>query len=206
MTASSRLTLADHVFPVHTTHATPFLRDILLIIGSSIFLALCAQVSFPLPYTPVPVTLQTLGVLLTGATLGSRRGGLALFTYLAEGAAGFPVFADGYGGIARLIGPTAGYLWSFPIAASITGWLCEQGFDRNFKTSALAMLPGSFVVYLFGVPWLACVLQLSLPVALTTGMLPFLLGDLLKLFVASVLLPATWKLTKWDTPTHGRRA
>ena len=206
MTASSRLTLADHVFPVHTTHATPFLRDILLIIGSSIFLALCAQVSFPLPYTPVPVTLQTLGVLLTGATLGSRRGGLALFTYLAEGAAGFPVFADGYGGIARLIGPTAGYLWSFPIAASITGWLCEQGFDRNFKTSALAMLPGSLVIYLLGVPWLAFLLQLSMPVAITKGMLPFLLGDLLKLLVASALLPTTWKLTKWDKPTNGRRA
>jgi biotin transport system substrate-specific component len=206
MTASSRFTLADHIFPLSRFNTVSLLRDTLLVVSFSIFVALCAQISFRLPNTPVPVTLQTLGVLLTGATLGSRRGGLALLTYLAEGAAGLPVFAEGYGGIARLIGPTAGYLWSFPIAASITGWLCEKGLDRTFTTSALAMLPGSVSIYLLGVPWLALVLKLSLPVALTTGMLPFLLGDVIKLFVASALLPATWQLTKWDNPTKGRRA
>ncbi len=206
MTASSRLTLADHICPLSQFNTVSLLRDTLFVVSFSIFVALCAQISFRLPNTPVPVTLQTLGVLLTGATLGSRRGGLALLTYLAEGAAGLPVFAEGSSGIARLIGPTAGYLWSFPIAASITGWLCEKGLDRTFTTSALAMLPGSVSIYLLGVPWLALVLKLSLPVALTTGMLPFLLGDVIKLCVASALLPATWKLTKWDNPTKGRRA
>lgn len=112
-----------------------------------------------------------------------------------------PAFASGLGGFVRLIGPTGGYLWAFPIAAFITGLLCERGFDRSFKTSVLAMLPGSLIIYALGVPWLAFVLHLSLPIAFIKGMLPFILGDIIKLLVASVLLPITWKVTQLERRT-----
>lgn len=198
---SPHLTLVDYVFPTPKSQHTSVLRDALLVFSFSILLVFCAQVSFHIPNTTVPVTLQTLGVLLTGATLGSRRGGLAILLYLAEGAAGVPAFASGLGGFVRLIGPTGGYLWAFPIAAFITGLLCERGFDRSFKTSVLAMLPGSLIIYALGVPWLAFVLHLSLPIAFIKGMLPFILGDIIKLLVASVLLPITWKVTQLERRT-----
>lgn len=195
----SRITLVDYLYPVGNTLPLGLLREIVLILGFSLFIALCAQVSFLLPYTVVPVTLQTLGILLTGAALGSRRGALAVLAYLAEGASGLPVFA-GPGGIARLIGFTAGYLWAFPLAAFITGWLCEKGFDRNLKTSALAMIPGSIVIYAVGVPWLAYTTQMSLALAFTKGAIPFIIGDLLKLFIAAALLPTVWKLIESKIP------
>jgi len=200
LAVSPQITLVDRLFPVRASEDEGLLRDVLFIAGFSIFLALCAQVSFHIPGPTVPVTLQTLGVLLAGATLGSRRGALAMLTYLAEGAAGMPVFAGGTGGFIHLIGPTAGYLWSYPIAAFVTGWLCEKGLDRSFKTSVLAMLPGTFIIYLFGVTWLAYFFHLSAPVAIAKGMLPFLAGDFVKLLIASSLLPATWKLTDKKHP------
>jgi len=194
LTVSSPITLIDRFPALSKSHNTTFLRDILFVISFSIFLALCAQISFHIPSTTVPVTLQTLGVLLTGATLGSRRGALAMLAYLAEGAAGMPVFAGGTAGFIHLIGPTGGYLWSYPIAAYVTGWLCEKGLDRSFKTSALAMLPGSFIIYGLGVPWLGFILHMSMSIAITKGMLPFLFGDALKLLIAAALLPTTWNL------------
>jgi biotin transport system substrate-specific component len=202
VTISSGTTLTDHFLPLSKSYHISFLRDILLIISFSIFLAICAQVSFHIPNTTVPVTLQTLGVLLTGATLGSRRGGMSLLIYLAEGAAGMPVFAGGAGGFIRLLGPTGGYLLAYPIAAYVTGWLCERGLDRSFRTSVLAMLPGSFIIYALGVPWLGFVLHLSLPIAFAKGMLPFLPGDSIKLLVATALLPTAWKLTRSDKTTN----
>jgi biotin transport system substrate-specific component len=202
LSVTSPVTLADRFFPISKAHDTALLRDILLIVSFSIFTAICAQFSFHIPNTTVPVTMQTLAVLLTGATLGSRRGGLALLAYLAEGAAGMPVFAGGAAGFIHLIGPTGGYLWSYPVAAFVTGWLCQRRLDRSFKTSALAMLPGSLIIYLLGVPWLGFVLHLSLSIAVAKGMLPFLLGDSIKLLVATALLPTAWRLTRSDKPTN----
>lgn len=192
-------TLVDYVIPRPASRAVSALRDGLLIIGFSLFTAICAHISFPLPGTPVPVTLQTLAVLLTGTTLGSRRGGLALLLYLAEGAAGLPVFSPipaGPGGLAALIGITAGYLWAFPIAAFVTGWLCERKLDRSFLTSALAMLPSTLIIYLIGVSWLAVALHLGALAAIKAGMLPFLPGDLVKLVIAAALLPAAWSIVR----------
>ena len=142
MAIATGTTLADYIVPARKSQTLNMLRDLLLIIGFSIFTALCAHVSFPLPFTPVPITLQTLAVLLTGAALGSKRGALALLLYLAEGASGLPVFAPVAGspaGFLALIPPTGftgGYLWSFPIAAFVVGLLCERGWDRSLLTSA----------------------------------------------------------------------
>ena len=197
MAIASGTTLADYLIPARrTSRRSLLLRDGLLILGFSLFLALCAQISFHLPFTPVPITLQTLAVLLTGAALGSRRGGLAMIVYLIEGAAGLPVFENGTGGLVHLLGVTGGYLWAFPIAAFVVGLLCERGLDRRILTSAFAMLPGTLIIYAIGVSWLAVVLHISFVAALSFGMVPFIPGDLLKLVIAAALLPIAWAIVK----------
>ncbi len=200
-------TLVDYLVPSRESRSLNVLRDVLLIIVFSIFTALCSHVSFQIPFTPVPITLQTLAVLLTGAALGSKRGGLALLLYLAEGAAGLPVFAPvvgSPGGWMALFpftgGFTGGYLWSFPIAAFVVGWLCERGLDRSFLTSVLAMLPGSVIIYLIGATWLGFTLHLSASLAFSYGVTPFIIGDLVKLVVAALLLPAAWALVRVVKP------
>ncbi len=200
MAISPGTTLVDHVVPSRTSRSSNLLKDGLLVLGFSVFLALCAQISINLPFTPVPITLQTLGALLTGAALGSKRGTLAMLVYLAEGAAGLPVFAGGKAGFIYLAGFTAGYLWAIPLAALVTGLLCERGFDRSYLTSALAMLPGSLIFYALGVPWLAITAHMTIGHALVAGMLPFIPGDLLKLVIASALLPSAWRIVKWVKP------
>ena len=180
-------TLADALYP-----ATTFQRRIALVVGFSVLNALAAQIAIPLPFTPVPITMQTFAVLLTGLLLGSRLGLLALMTYLAEGLSGLPVFAAGRGGPAVLAGPTAGYLLAFPLAVMIVGWLAERGWDRRPITTALAMVLGNLVIYAGGVGWLAVLLGPER--AITAGLLPFLPGDLLKLLLATALLPTGWSL------------
>lgn len=190
------MVLADAVLlgTLRRTQAQQLVADILLILGGSLFTALMAQIAIPLPFTPVPITGQTLAVLLTGAALGSRRGALSIAAYLLEGALGLPVFAGGAAGLARLRGPTGGYLLGFLAAAFITGWLAERGWDRRPLTTALAMLIGNAVIYLFGLPWLALFLGsfLGPKGALALGLLPFIPGDLLKLALAAFLLPSAW--------------
>ncbi|HLZ57996.1 MAG TPA: biotin transporter BioY [Ktedonosporobacter sp.] len=202
MAISPGTTLIDHVIPARSSsRIAHLLRDGLLVVGFSVFTALCAQVAFYFSFNPVvPVTLQTLAVLLTGAALGSKRGGLALLLYLAEGAAGLPVFAGGTGGFIWLVGKTAGYLWAFPIAAFVVGLLCERGLDRRFLTSALAMLPGSLIIYLVGASWLIALLHLSMANAFIFGILPFIPGDLLKLIIAAALLPTAWAIVRAVKP------
>ncbi len=197
MAIASGTTLVDYLIPARRTSRRSLLvRDGLLILGFSLFLALCAQISFHLPFTPVPITLQTLAVLLTGAALGSKRGGLAMIVYLIEGAAGLPVFENGTAGLAHLLGVTGGYLWAFPVAAFVVGLLCERGLDRRILTSAFAMLPGTLIIYAIGVSWLAIVLHISFVAALSFGMVPFIPGDLLKLVIAAALLPLAWAIVR----------
>jgi len=198
--SGNRSTLVDYLVPAPSTRSLNLLRDGLLVVGFSVFMILCAQVSFFIPVTPVPVTLQTLGVLLTGAALGSRRGALSLLVYLAEGAVGLPVFAAWSGGLHVLIGYTAGYLWAFPVAAFVVGWLCEKRLERRFLTSVLAMLPGSVIIYALGMIGLMIVLHLNLTKAFFGGVVPFLPGDLLKLVVAVLLLPSAWAIVKAVRP------
>ncbi len=182
-------TYADLIRP--STRTNQVILDSLLVLGGSLFVALLSQVRVQVGFSPVPITAQTLAVLLVGATLGSRRGALAMLTYLAEGAMGLPVFA-GAGGAARLVGPTGGYLVGFVVAAFIVGWLAEHGWDRRPITTALAMLAGTAAIYLFGVSWLA--ILMGSDKALTLGLYPFLVGDALKLVLAMALLPAGWWL------------
>ena len=178
--------------------------------GAVVFMAAAtaaaAQVSVPLPFTPVPLTLQDTVVLLAGAALGSRLGMAAQLLYLAAGIAGLPVFAASAllpQGAMRLLGPTGGYLLSYPLAAFVTGRLAEQGFDRRYSTSVAAMIAGLGVIFLFGITWLALFARpaaLGFDAALRAGLYPFLAGDVLKILLGAAVLPGLWKVvrTHWD--------
>lgn len=167
-------------------------REVALILGGSLLIALSAQLQINLPFSPVPITGQTFAVLLLGALYGSRRGPATVVTYLALGAIGLPVFAGGAFGVARLVGPTAGYLVGFIVAAFVVGLLSERGWDRKPWSTAASMIIGNGIIYLAGVLWLSRFVGWQ--AVLSTGFLPFLAGDALKIALATVLLPAGWKL------------
>jgi biotin transport system substrate-specific component len=162
--------------------------------------AAAAQVSVPLPFTPVPFTLQPMIVLLGGAALGARLGMASQVLYLLLGAAGLPLFAASPvlpQGLFRLLGPTGGYLLSYPLAAFVAGSLAERGFDRRYGTSVLAMAAGLAVVFTCGVLWLAwfaAPAPAGLSVALQTGLYPFLPADLVKICLAAGVMPGIWRL------------
>jgi biotin transport system substrate-specific component len=172
-----------------------WVRSVALVFAFSLFVALAAQVVVPLPWTPVPVTAQTFAVLLTGALLGSRLGALALLAYLAEGAAGLPFFSGGGGGPQFFAGATAGYLFAFPVAAFVTGYLAERGWDRRLLTAAAAMALGSLVILAGGWAWLA-VQTGSASRAFVLGVAPFVVGDVVKIALAAAALPLGWKLLR----------
>jgi biotin transport system substrate-specific component len=178
----------------------------------ALFIALtaaAAQVSIPLPFTPVPFTLQPMVVLLGGAVLGARLGMLAQVLYLAAGIAGFPVFASSLvlpQGALRLMGPTGGYLMSYPVAAFVAGWLAERGLDRRYLTSLVAMACGLGIIFACGVTWLAFFARpaAGLSTALRTGLYPFVPLDIFKLIVAAAITPALWKFLGKESliPNH----
>ena len=158
-----------------------WLYDVLLVAGFSLVIALCAQVAIPLPFTPVPVTLQTLAAVVAGGLLGSTRGTAAVLAYLGEGFAGLPVFSGGRAGIAHLMGPTGGYLLGFVLAAFLVGLLCERGASRSWLATLAALVAGSLVIYVPGVLWLGAFTGTQKALAL--GFVPFLIGDALKVIV-----------------------
>jgi biotin transport system substrate-specific component len=154
----------------------------------------------PLPFTPIPLTLQTFAVLLAGVLLGSRLGALAVAAYVLEGAAGLPFFSLWRGGAAYLLlTPACGYLLSYPIAAFATGWLAERGWDRRYLSAAAAMLVGSFVILLGG--WLGFLRFAPAAQAFALGVAPFIPGDLLKVALAAAVLPTGWALVGRRTKT-----
>ncbi|MBN1305022.1 MAG: biotin transporter BioY [Anaerolineales bacterium] len=181
-------TLSTRCFP----RTASGLRDLFLIIAGVLLVAALSQVRLPLPFTPVPITGQTLGVLLVGAALGSRRGLASLGLYLLLGAAGLPFFAGGQGGLSYLAGPTLGYLLGFAAASWAIGRLAERGLERSLRTSLLPFLVGTVIIYIFGAGWLA--LNLGFPEAILLGVVPFLAGDMIKIILAGLVLPAAWKL------------
>jgi biotin transport system substrate-specific component len=168
----------------------------------SVLTATAAQVSVPLPFTPVPLTLQPMVVLIGGAVLGPRLGMASQVLYLLAGLAGLPVFAASATlpqGPLRLIGPTGGYLMSYPFAAFVTGWLAERGFDRRYLTSVLAMAAGLAVIFTFGVSWLAWLARpvpSGLSAALASGLYPFIPIDLIKISIAAAILPTAWSFLR----------
>jgi biotin transport system substrate-specific component len=161
-----------------------------------------AQISVPLPFTQVPFTFQPMVVLLGGLALGPRLGLASQVLYLLAGIAGLPVFAASATlppGALRLLGPTGGYLMSYPVAALVTGYLAERGFDRRYFTSVLAMLAGLLIVYACGAIWLGVFARtgsapMGIQAALAAGVYPFIAADLVKLVVAAVILPGFWVL------------
>jgi biotin transport system substrate-specific component len=179
------------------TDAAPAIRAGAVLFMTVLTIA-AAQVSIPLPFTPVPLTLQPMVVLLGGAALGSRLGMTSQVLYLAAGLAGLPVFAASPvlpQGVLRLLGPTGGFLMAYPLAAFLTGWLGERGFDRRYLTSVVAMAAGLALIFACGVTWLAWFTPTAkgLGNALQLGLYPFLLADAFKLLVAAAVLPSLWK-------------
>jgi biotin transport system substrate-specific component len=175
-----------------------------LVIAGSLLIAALAQISIRLPFTPVPITGQTLAVLLVGTSFGWLRGGLALGLYLGEIAVGLPFAAEGEAGLERLMlaTPSGGYLWGFLLAAVLMGWLANRGWDRSLGSSLGTMLLGSVVIYMVALPWLHAspTFQAFLghpPIledTLQAGLYPFVIGDVLKMLFAAGLLPAAWRL------------
>ena len=170
---------------------TPALKAFLVVIGS-LLLAMSAQ--FKIPLYPVPVTGQTLVVLLIGMVYGPRLGGVTVAAYLMQGLIGLPVFAGGAFGVATLLGPTGGYLGGFLIATVVVGVLAERGMGRGIMSTIIAMMIGNAIIYVTGASWLASFIGAEK--ALTAGVLPFLYGDILKLAVAAGLMPVAWRLVK----------
>ena len=183
-------TLSTRYFP----RTAAWLRDLLLITISALFVAALAQVKIPLPFTPVPLTGQTFAVLLVGAALGSKRGATSLALYTAMGALGLPFFAGGASGLAYMFGPTLGYLAGFVVAAYVIGLLAERGLERSLRTSLFPFLAGTLVIYIFGASWLAVLFGFEK--VLILGVLPFLIGDVIKMIFAALVLPAAWKLVR----------
>ena len=189
-------------------------------VGGSLLMAGLAQVVVHLPFTPVPITGQTLGVLLIGAAYGPALGAATILLYLAWAVVGLPVFAPNADGshetglqVLAFAGTTGGYLWGFLLASALVGWLSRQGWDRSIRSSISAMLLGSIVIYAVGVPWLHHALPAVLgePVSWQTtfelGLYPFLIGDTVKLLLAAGLLPLAWRalqrLRPGDEPEDG---
>ena len=166
-------------------------RQIALVVSASLFVALCARITIPLPGTPVPLTVQNFGVLLVGLLLGSRRGFAALALYLAEGAMGMPVFSPaGVGGIAHLLGPTGGFLLAYPLVAWLAGYVMEHG-RKSFARAALGGLLGEVVLFTGGLTWLA-VLTHSVAQAFRWGLYWFLFAEVIKVMMAAGIA-ARWQ-------------
>lgn len=158
--------------------------QIAIVVSASLFVALCARVTLPLPFTPVPLTLQNLGVLLVGMLLGSRRGAAALALYLAEGAIGLPVFNPaGPGGIAQMLGATGGYLIAYPLVAFVAGWIVERG-EKTFTRAAIAGIVAELVLFSGGLSWLA-VLTHSFSLAVRYGFYWFVFAEVIKVLLAA---------------------
>lgn len=189
MNATRTQTILFDVLVPRATRA----QNALLVVTGSLFMALCAQIALPLPFSPVPVTGQTFGVLLLGATLGARRAALALLLYLAEGAAGLPVFAPvGAPGLARLAGPTAGYLLACPVAAFVLGRLLEVSARRSLRRWLAATLAAEAIMFAAGTAWLKVLIIADWQQALLLGVVPFLPGETVKIALVGVCLPASW--------------
>lgn len=197
--AERGITIGDFLVPVSLgERISARARHIALMVAGALFIALTAQLVIPL--NPVPITGQTLGVLLVGGALGSKRGGFSTLLYVVMGFF-LPVYADHAQGIARIIGSTdgrlvlgatGGYLIGFVFAAAIVGRLAELGWDRNFLGAVAAFVVGNLVVYAFGVPWLMLAVGFNINEAVAGGLTPFLLGDGLKILVGAALFPAAW--------------
>lgn len=171
-------------------------RNAILVMGLTGFTALAAQVSIPLPFTPVPLTLQTFAVLAGAAALGAERAVIAQVLYIALAVAGAPVLAGGASGHEVVVGATGGYLIGFVLASYVVGRISSNGASTKSGKTALAFLAGSVLIYALGAPWLAFTTGNTITWAIVNGVVPFLVGDLIKAVAAGAVLPLAWKITK----------
>lgn len=199
MTPRSGRLLLDRLWPpAETSAAWPanLARVLLVALAGSALIAVSSKIQVPM--APVPMTLQTLVILVIGMACGWRLGGLTVLLYLVEGAAGLPVFANtperGIG-ISYMVGTTGGYLLGFLLAALVVGLLAEAGWDRSAPLTAAAMLIGNVVIYVPGLLWLGSVAGWDNPI-LQWGLTPFIVGDLVKVALAALLMPAAWRLVR----------
>ncbi|MGH2686341.1 MAG: biotin transporter BioY [Actinomycetota bacterium] len=194
------MTALAEAIPRPSRRAASLALDAALVVGGSLFIALFAQLTIKLPFTPVPISGQTFAVLLVGAGYGWARGGLTVGLYLAEIAAGLPFAAEAKSGleVLTLATPSGGYLWGMLAAGTLTGWLANRGWDRSIRSSLGVMLLGNIVIFSVGVPWLAASIDVPVSEALELGLYPFIVGDVLKLLLAAGLLPAAWRLVGRD--------
>jgi biotin transport system substrate-specific component len=187
------ITLADFLVPIRIGESlSSRARHIVLILAGALLIYLTARISFLVPGTPVPISGQTFGVLLVGGALGFRRGLAATVLYVLLGTIGLPVFAEGKDGLQVIFGATGGYLIGFILAAAVVGRLAELGWDRNLLGALGAMAIGNVLIYVIGLPWFAVVTGRAPADAIQDGLLPFVIGDVLKLVLAAVVFPAAW--------------
>lgn len=199
MTTNASLNTTGGVLADHLVTKRSAAANIALIGAGAAAVALLAQVEIPM--WPVPITGQTLGVMLVGATLGAWRGAAALLTYLVAGLAGLPVFAGFSGGIASLAQPSFGFIIGFVFAAALVGWLAERNWDRRPLLSLAAFFGASLVPFLFGVPYMWMVLEnlgtdMNFALAMEYGVTPFIIGGIVKWLLAAALLPLAWRLVR----------
>lgn len=185
---------------VHEKYLPKPVAHAALIAGVSWLIAISAQISIQVPFNPVPVTAQTLAVLLTGLLLGKKRATAAVCAYLVQGAAGLPVFAGGRSGLVTLLGPTGGFLFGFLAAAYIVGMLSERKLRRSLFQTIGFLLIGSFIIYISGLSWLAQFIPGSQ--VLSLGLYPFLAGDLLKILLGTILVHGSSAMQSWLRPGH----
>ena len=190
--AVGRPTLADRIF------TRKLVTDVVLVASGAALVSLAAQVTIPLPL--VPITGQTLAVLVVGSALGASRGAISMVLYALLGLAGLPVFApedDGSHvlGVTALLGSSGGYIIGFIFAAAVTGWLAQRTWDRRVLGAFVSMSAGTLVTFAVGLPWLAASLGLTLEQTLEAGLYPFLIGGVIKALLAAGILPLAWKLS-----------
>ena len=196
---SSRRVLAD-VIARPSARGRAFALDAALVLTGAAVVAVLAQVSIPL--WPVPITGQTLGVIVVGAALGSRRGAAAMITYLLVGLAGLPVFADFTGTVAAVAKPSFGYVIGFIFAAFVAGWFAERAWDRRPALAFLGFAIASVMPFLFGIPYLAFILNVVMGADLTflqileAGLFPFIIGGIIKAGLAALIIPGAWALVR----------
>ena len=176
---------ATQVLPVQDG-VSHWVRQAAIVISATVFVALCAHISIPLPFTPIPLTMQNFAVLLVGVTLGSRRGFAALALYLMEGLTGLPVFnPTGPGGLAQILGPTGGFLMVYPLVAALAGWIAERGI-RGFARTAIGCVLAELVLFSGGIGWLV-VLTHSASLAMRYGFYWFVFAEIIKVMMAAGL-------------------
>lgn len=195
---SATATVLSDLVPLRFARRSTIARDAVLVVGFAFFTALAAQISIPLGFTPVPLTGQTFAVLLAGSVLGMRRGVASQGLYWVMGLIGLPFYAGGEGGWSNGTGATLGYFVGFMVAAAVVGYLAERRNDRNFVSSMSAMAMATVAIYACGATWLS--LHLNIPFAagetnaISLGVTPFLVGDVLKMALAGAIAPAVWAL------------